>query len=83
MKILPRILAYGLVAIALVASSLLFRTSTPVAEAQCNFQPNHACTHDNDNNFNDNFGTLTVDNFNNNKNNDNNYCADNPNQCSE
>jgi hypothetical protein len=49
MKVSPRVLLYGLIAIALVTSSLLFRSSTPVAEAQCNNHPNHACTRNNDN----------------------------------
>jgi hypothetical protein len=49
MRVSPRVLLYGLIAVALVTSSLLFRSSTPVAEAQCNNHPNHSCTRNNDN----------------------------------
>jgi hypothetical protein len=49
MKISPRVLLYGLIAVGLTVSSLLLRSSTAVAEVKCNNQPNHACTRANDN----------------------------------
>ena len=55
-----RVLLYGVLAIALVACVQLFRAATPVAEARCNNQPNHACTLSNDN-VNSSGGGVTED----------------------